>query len=89
MSDIEVYLDKWMQKERNSYTKYDDYLKKYNESHDLLSKVPSPEEFINKILEFLKYTANAHQVSDSDLTDIFSQKSATSWEAGKKGKDRI
>ncbi len=89
MSDISVYLEEWMKEKRESWQRYDYYIKKYNESNDLLSRIPSVESFINDILTILKGTANAHLLSESFLENIFSQKSERSWESGKSGKERI
>ena len=89
MSDILVYLDEWLKGKRDSWTKYGDYLKKYNESHDLLDEIPSVESFINAIMGILKNTANSHQLNKSVLEKIFSQKSARSWESGRTGEERI
>ena len=89
MSDISVYLEEWMKEKRESWQKYDNYIKKYNESQDLLSKIPSADRFIRDILAILKDTANAHPVSESNLENIFSQKSKRSWESGKSRNERI
>lgn len=89
MSDISIYLEEWMKEKRESWQRYDYYIKKYNESQELLSKIPSADRFIKDILAILKDTANAHPVSESNLERIFSQKSERSWEAGKNGDVRI
>ena len=89
MSDISVYLEEWMKEKRESWQKYDYYIKKYNESQDLLSKIPSADRFIRDILVILKDTTNEHPVSESNLEKIFSQKSERSWEGGKNRDERI
>lgn len=89
MSDISVYLEEWMKEKRESWQKYDYYIKKYNESQDLLSKIPSADRFIRDILAILKDTTNEHPVSESNLEKIFSQKSERSWEGGKNRDERI
>ena len=89
MSNISVYLEEWMKEKRESWQKYDYYIKKYNESQDLLSKIPSADRFIRDILVILKDTTNEHPVSESNLEKIFSQKSERSWEGGKNRDERI
>lgn len=89
MSNISVYLENWLKGGRESWSRFDEYLKKYNRSHELLDRIPSADSFIGNILALLTVTAKKRPVSREIIGDVFSQKSEKSWEKGKGGKERI
>ena len=77
--DIEKYLEKWKNDERQKWRRYNEYLDRFIEVKRIMELLPAPDKFASNILEMLKEQKTDSLANKDAIIEIFSRKSPSSW----------